>query len=74
VVGSASDSRFHTAVSLGLGDTGSTAFNATDFNSFAPGTGLLSLARITTSKPSGTPFLAADASYENITTIAITWQ
>jgi hypothetical protein len=66
--------RFHTALSLALGDTGSTAFNASDFKDFAPGTDLLSLSRITSSKPGGTPFAALDASYENITTIPVMWQ
>ncbi len=74
VVGSASDNRGHTALSLALRDAGSTSFNAADFKDFAPGVGLLSLSRITSSKPGNTPFAAADASYENITTISVTWQ
>lgn len=74
VVGSASDSRAHTALSLALTDAGSTRFNATDFKDFAPGAGILSLSRITSSKPGGTPFAAADANYENITSISVTWQ
>ncbi|HEX6541814.1 MAG TPA: hypothetical protein VF040_08680 [Ktedonobacterales bacterium] len=74
IVGSASDSRAHIALSLALRDAGSTRFNAADFKNFAPGAGLLSLSRITSSKPGNTPFAAVDASYENITTISVTWQ
>jgi hypothetical protein len=74
VVGSASDSRAHVALSLALSDAGSTRFNATDFKDFAPGAGILSLSRITSSKPGGTPFAAVDANYENITSISVTWQ
>ncbi|HEY1388986.1 MAG TPA: hypothetical protein VGF38_10610 [Ktedonobacterales bacterium] len=74
VVGSASDSRAHTALSLALSDTGSTRFNAADFKDFAPGAGILSLSRITSSKPGGTPFAAVDANYENITSVSVTWQ
>jgi len=74
VVGSASDSRAHTALSLALLDSGSTRFNATDFKDFAPGAGILSLSRITSSKPGGTPFAAVDANYENISSISVTWQ
>jgi hypothetical protein len=74
VAGSASDSRFHTALSLALKDAGSTTFNAADFKDFAPGAGLLALSRITSSKPGGTPFAAVDVNYENITTIVLNWQ
>jgi hypothetical protein len=74
VVGSASDSRAHVALSLTLGDRGSATFNSADFKDFAPGAGLLSLSRITSGKTGGTPFAAVDTSYENITTIPVIWQ
>jgi hypothetical protein len=74
IIGSASDSRSHTALTLALADTGSAKFNAAAFKDFAPGVGILSLSRITSSKPGDTPFAAVDAGYENITSIAVTWQ
>lgn len=74
VVGSASDSRAHLTVTLALADSGSVTFNSSGFKDFEPGAGLLSLSRITSSKPGGLPFAAVNVSYENITTIPVIWQ
>lgn len=73
VVGSAVDSRYHVALALTLADTGSVAFNTRDFASFSPGPGTVSLSRITSSKPGGTPFAQVDVGYENIATVQVLW-
>jgi hypothetical protein len=73
IIGSAADSRFHYALSFALADTGATSFNAPDLASFAPGPGTITISRITSSTPGGSGFDSLSVSYENITTIQITW-
>ncbi|PWT78011.1 MAG: hypothetical protein C5B60_01825 [Chloroflexi bacterium] len=70
----ATDSRSHTALALAFNDSGSISFKGADFSQFAPGPGLITVSRVTTTSISGTPFSKVTASYENIVTLPVMWQ
>ena len=70
----ATDSRSHTALALALNDPGSISFKGSDFSQFAPGPGLITVSRVTTSSITGTPFSKVTASYENIVTLPVVWE
>jgi hypothetical protein len=72
--GSATDSRAHTALALVLTDSGAISFKGSDFSQFAPGPGLITVSRVTTSSISGAPFNKVTASYENIVTLPVVWK
>jgi hypothetical protein len=73
IAGVATDSRIHIVGSLALSDTGSISFKASDFANFVPGPGSISLSRITSSAPANPGFAELKVSYENITTISVSW-
>src|SRR5215467_13046858 len=70
----ASDSRAHTALAVALTDSGAISFKGSDLSQFAPGPGLISVSRVTTTSISGTPFSKVTASFENIVTLPVVWQ
>jgi hypothetical protein len=70
----ASDSRAHTALAVALTDSGAISFKGSDFSQFAPGPGLISVSRVTTTSISGTPFSKVTASFENIITLPVIWR
>ncbi len=70
----ATDSRSHTAVALAFNDPGTVSFTGAEFSQFAPGPGLITISRVTTTSISGTSFSKVTASYENIVTLPVMWQ
>jgi hypothetical protein len=74
VYATATDSRSHTALALAFNDPGSISFKGADFSQFAPGPGLITISRVTTTSITGTAFSKVSASYENIVTLPVMWQ
>ncbi|WIG58721.1 MAG: hypothetical protein OJF49_001467 [Ktedonobacterales bacterium] len=70
----AQDSRNHITFTLPLGETGTLSVQASQFSGFQPGPGTLSLVRVTTIRPGGTPFRSVQIDYENIAKLQIVWQ
>ena len=70
----ATDSRSHTAVALAFNDPGAISFAGSEFSQFAPGPGLLTVSRVTTTSITGTAFSKVTASYENIVSLPVMWQ
>jgi hypothetical protein len=70
----ATDSRAHTALAVTLTDSGAISFKGSDFSQFAPGPGLISVSRVTTTSITGTAFSKVTASFENIVTLPVMWQ
>jgi hypothetical protein len=74
VYATATDSRSHTALALAFNDPGTISFKGADFSQFAPGPGLITISRVTTTSITGTAFSKVTASYENIVTLPVIWQ
>ncbi len=68
------DERNTVTATLPTSETGTLSIPASQFNKFQPGPGSLSLVRITTSYPGGSPFHQVKVDYQNVTRLQITWQ